>query len=1194
MKKAVKISVAAVLGILLVLMVAVQVVLNSAFLTRMAGTLADKYVDGDLRFGSIRASAVSSFPNLNLSVEDFSLTYPHSRFAASDSLWIRNGLRSAGRSEASDTLASFRKMTLSLNYLSFIRKELKLCEVTLDGARIFAHRNGGRGNWELFKNLSSSDDSDTTSSELPRIVLKRLQLKGRPLIVFTSPQDSVFASVSMKEASFGGHMDTGNFHSSRISLKADSLEVRGRTASDSVAFGLNRLDIKDRKKAFDVHADAYAFLSSPSLGNIDIPIDLKGEVSFPSRSAGEFSVRDLRLTAGTIDLSGEADVRHETDSTYVRAEFLIAGCPLQETARNFLGGAFPEVKDISTDATADLTALCDGWYVPARAALPELIAQLSIPEATVEYSGFSQKGTIAVDVNATTDRYGKLDVRLDTLAAGIAGLSLRGSGSADDVLCGDPLIMLSAAGGVRLDTLDYLMPEGMRLAGGIEGELEGMVLLSDLSPYRFSRADVEGSVRTGGMLFEDTRDTITAFIGPSRIEIGKDDGGSALGAGLLSLRSRVDSVFATIGNGTFVRGRDFSLSLQNAESTFSEEFGNERHPIVGTLGAGGLAMFGTDSMFVGVKNFSNSFRISSTEATVDDGDGGRVKKEVPILSLGSRADAMAMRQGVNRVTASSMNFDISAVMKKNGKSEKRKHFLDSLQKVYPGVRRDSLISMLVRRNGAPDFLPDKSFNKNDIDIQLSESLAKYIRDWTIKGTLGMAGGSIITPYFPLKNSLENVSGEFDNDRIEVKNLTLRSGSSDASLSGTVSGLQRALTGKGLIKARMKLTSDRIQADELIFAYNSGAGYIPPESGEWAMDESVSDEQYMEEVMAGRDEVDSTVAALALPANLDAELSLEGNAIDYAALNVDWFASDIKIKRKTLQITNTVATSNMGDIYLEGFYSTRDDITAGFDLNLAEITADKVITLFPAVDSLMPMLKSFRGVLDCEMAATSQLDTAMNLVTPSIKGVMKISGSDLSVAEEGEFKKLAKILMFKDKKLGKIQDMSVQGLISDNKLEVFPFVMAVDRYQLAMDGTQNFDQSFKYHISVLKSPLPFRFGVNLMGNFDDWKYKLCKAKYKNANVPVFTTELSDMQYNLVESIHNIFSRGAAAVLKETEGAARTVDSAKDASGYDTDTGELDEAELKEYDEAQEAPEEPDGQPAAEDPDGQSAAGKSLDD
>ena len=41
------------------------------------------------------------------------------------------------------------------------------------------------------------------------------------------------------------------------------------------------------------------------------------------------------------------------------------------------------------------------------------------------------------------------------------------------------------------------------------------------------------------------------------------------------------------------------------------------------------------------------------------------------------------------------------------------------------------------------------------------------------------------------------------------------------------------------------------------------------------------------------------------------------------------------------------------------------MSAGFDLNLVDITADKVITLIPAVDSIIPMLKNFKGMLDCE-------------------------------------------------------------------------------------------------------------------------------------------------------------------------------------------------------------------------------------
>ena len=105
-------------------------------------------------------------------------------------------------------------------------------------------------------------------------------------------------------------------------------------------------------------------------------------------------------------------------------------------------------------------------------------------------------------------------------------------------------------------------------------------------------------------------------------------------------------------------------------------------------------------------------------------------------------------------------------------------------------------------------------------------------------------------------------------------------------------------------------------------------------------------------------------------------------------------------------------------------------------------------------------------------------------------------------------------------------------IRDDLLEVFPFVLKFDRYCLAMSGIQHFDQRFQYHISVLKSPVPFRFGINISGNFDSWKWKLGRALYKNTDVPVFTAQVDTLKYNLVSSIHNIFTRGVDIAVERT--------------------------------------------------------------
>ena len=282
-----------------------------------------------------------------------------------------------------------------------------------------------------------------------------------------------------------------------------------------------------------------------------------------------------------------------------------------------------------------------------------------------------------------------------------------------------------------------------------------------------------------------------------------------------------------------------------------------------------------------------------------------------------------------------------------------------------------------------------------------------------------------------------------------------------------------------------------------------------------------------------------------------------------------------MRDRTIQVTNALAASNMGDIYFEGFYSTRskEDIKAGFDLNLVDITAEKVITLFPAVDSIIPMLQSFGGDLDCELAATADIDTCMNVVLPSIDGIMRISGENLRLQDSKEFTKIAKILLFKNKKKAVVDKMSVTGMIRDNTLEVFPFVLAVDRYKLAASGIQHLDQSFKYHLSVIKSPLLVKFGINAWGqDFDHIKFGIGKAKYRNTHVPVFTKQLDTVQYSLVASIHNIFELGVEKAIAQNN-ASRVLDDRKQAVGWNES---LDGADAESLESAETALEQTQGQ------------------
>ena len=100
-----------ILGLWVLVMVALQVALNSKVLTRIANRIAGEYVEGDVSFSNIKASVFKSFPNLNVSIDDFILTYPHDRFASYDPLIpAADSLHFKGWGVSmTDTLASFKR-----------------------------------------------------------------------------------------------------------------------------------------------------------------------------------------------------------------------------------------------------------------------------------------------------------------------------------------------------------------------------------------------------------------------------------------------------------------------------------------------------------------------------------------------------------------------------------------------------------------------------------------------------------------------------------------------------------------------------------------------------------------------------------------------------------------------------------------------------------------------------------------------------------------------------------------------------------------------------------------------------------------------------------------------------------------------------------------------------------------------------
>ena len=1134
------------LGLVLILLISLQVLLRPKVLTSLVNKVAAEYVEGDLSFARVKASVIKDFPFLNVTLEDGALTYPHDRYARYDSTLVEKGrfpLLQAGRNPLKDTLASFRTLSASVNYITLLRgASYDIRRVELDRPRIFAHYyDSTAANWDI---LPIGASSDTASQETPPIRVHKVHLTGRPFIVFTNQRDTLLGLLTMKRLLLDGKIDTEDLFESKGKVLADSLFLSGRLPADTVSLGLDRLEAEGKVRKVALSADAKAFLATRTAGRMRIPIHLNTETSFPKRKDGvpEALVHSLGLHVATIGLQGKGDVVFRKGATEIQADASIEKCSLGELLAAYEKN-FPVLKKIRTDAILDLDAHCDGILAEGR--LPRIEAHLRVPDSYLDYEGLGRRGRVALDVDAETDEQLKLDLDLNRALVDIVGAHLDLKGTAADLTGNDPFFALAGKVRARVDSLTqaFTRERGITGTGSLTADIDATARLSQLTLARIGQADIKGNAVIRDLSVSDVPDQIETYIGKADLLLetkgNRIDSNMPKGARVLSLDARMDTLDATYKGGTYIRGGGIRLLAQNSAAILKG--GKELTPLMGVLKAAGLSLRDDDGLSIGLRDNEETFRV--TPSTQDF--------RSPKLNLTSRSEGIRVRQGADGVVVRDFRFDVTANkhLLPGAAQERRRHVMDSLQRAYPGVPRDSLLRRYRQsrpRRALPSWMQEADFHKKDIRISLSDAVRQYYRNWDFTGSLSLRSGRVLSPSIPLQPQFEDIRGTLSNDQVNLQNITLTAGASDLSARASLGNLRRSLLGRGIWELDALVSSNFLDANELMRAYAYYKTYRPESSQE------TTDDGTTEPVPDLTELPDSTGSRLlVIPANLHAKVTLEASGIRYDSLEVTWAAADIAMKQRTLQVTNALAASNMGDIYFEGFYSTQSkkDIKAGFDLNLIDITAEKVITLFPAVDTLMPMLKSFAGDLDCELAATSDVDTCMNLVLPSIDGVMRISGKELSVsASSKEFQKIAKYLMFKNKKEAYIDKMAVTGMVRDNILEVFPFVMDVDRYILAASGLQHLDESFNYHLSVIRSPLLVKFGINVWGDdFDHIKYGIGRAKYRNVNVPVFTRQLDTVQYSLLASIHNIFELGVEKAIAENN-AQRYIQDRMDATGY----------------------------------------------
>ncbi len=206
---------------------------------------------------------------------------------------------------------------------------------------------------------------------------------------------------------------------------------------------------------------------------------------------------------------------------------------------------------------------------------------------------------------------------------------------------------------------------------------------------------------------------------------------------------------------------------------------------------------------------------------------------------------------------------------------------------------------------------------------------------------------------------------------------------------------------------------------------------------------------------------------------------------------------VNIKDQTVTLRNLKMKTKAADLKASAKYVARNKNKAktNFNVRLTDVDVKSMMDIMPFMDTLLPMAKDFDGIVNMGMKGSAKIGQNMAINESTLEAVARMEGQNLVLLDGETFQYLAKTLKFKNREKNILDTLAVEMAIENGALEIFPSLVTMDRYKVAIGGIQNLDLSYNYHISVLQSPLPFKTGIDITGIAEDYDYKITKAKYK---------------------------------------------------------------------------------------------------
>lgn len=1047
-------------------------------LTPLVNGFLSSYLDADVNIGRVELTFWSSFPHVELQVDSLDVVSRRFRNLSPD-------VRASLPADA-DSLASVERFSGGIHLLKLMHSEVDLYDIELTNPKAnLVVAPDSTANFDILPPSKPSEEP----TKMPKVNINRFALFGSFPIRYRALADSIDLQLRMNATELSG-IDAPQY---TLSLSGGASPKLPDYKIPHIPFAIN--------------------------GNIGWDQATPDVLKF---SGMEFTILGNKMLFNALLSLAEPLTLHEFDITIPQVR---PGKMLRLFAPDN-----PELARLDTDLTIDLQAQLLKPYSPAVSELPRMEVNVGLNASKVKYEKLDLTALHA-DITTIID-----DADLDRSTVDIRRLRVAGRAIDFEVsgtlrsLLSDPRIDGRFKGSVALDRLPEVLTAKLpcSVGGTLTGDASFGLRKSMLNRKDLHRIKLDGNLTLDNLRVDASgpHGPAEAYVSHARFDLGTDSQreiGNRNIDSLLTASLTVDSISVT-GPGLKAAARGLQANLGSRNVAASADT-SSINPFGGSIT---------------VDRFSLSADSAKTRVLLRDvkasGALMRYNNEARAPRVEMRLHTGRLAVGSRSVRTSIADADVSLSFHPRGKrqmSVEMQSRYDSLAVLYPHLSTDSLRAM-ARRDLRRDR--QRATNPNDrenIDFNIDNSLASWLRLWQLSGSITANKARLYTPHFPIHNRVSDLDMDFSTDSVFIRNTRVESGHSDFLINGSIRNITRALTSRSRrvpLEIDFDVKSDTIDINELSATLIRGEAYThSPEGHHSALVRLIDEELEIAEDYVDISIEEPPTRAILVPSNIRANVRVRADNILYTNLLFHNFDGHVGVFDGAVDLDRLHAETDIGSVELTALYSapTRNELQFAAGLKIHRLQLHQVLKMLPSIDSLMPMLSSISGVVDATVAVTTELDSTMNINLPTMDVAVRLMGDSLVLLDSETFRTVAKWMMFKNKKDNMIDHMDVQVMVQNGAVNLYPMIFQMDRYRIGVAGHNDLALNLDYHVAVLKSPLPFRFGVNIKGTPEKLKISLGKARINEKEVAEQKPFADTIRVNLLAEMHRLFALGIRA-------------------------------------------------------------------